>query len=94
MRIILCLILILSIIGCTTGPIDPSCDTEFSTDNLNEAQLAALDNLIINNEYISGCVTEELEQLKNFSIEGCPRSKLPTLEFIQWKNVYTSCIAQ
>ena len=84
--------LILLVQGCTNTK-DITCP---STINLTTIESEKINQIIINNEFISGCVTEIISDFTESSVtkylNQCKADFANTLNYVQWLEIYNSCM--
>ena len=91
---ILALVLILLMQGCSTIE-DTTCP---SVVQLKGAESKKLNDMVLNNHFISGCVTELISDLKALQPaklqSQCQGDFDKTLNYAQWVKIYNACLVE
>ena len=84
------------IFSCSSVKPHENEESEASLSLLTEEQSKELNDIILNNSFLSGCVTEELSDLKEKlcaeSRYYCQANFDSKLRYEQWLSVYQSCV--
>lgn len=65
---------------------------------LQPVETEKLKQIVLNNNYLSGCVTESISDLRDLEStklsNQCSTDFAETLSYVQWEQIYNSCMVE